>query len=151
MEKESFFIEVKTYDELSKQELYELLTLRSEIFVVEQQCAYQDLDFKDQKAVHILGKKGNHLVAYSRVFNANDYFNQASIGRVLVSKLERKHSYGHKIIEASIATIYKRFQPQKILLSAQQHLKKFYNAHGFIEFGEGYLEDGIPHIKMLKD
>lgn len=151
MEKDLFYIETKTFDELSKQELYELLALRSEVFVVEQQCVYQDLDYKDQRAVHILGKKGNHLVAYTRVFNANDYFKQASIGRVLVSRLERKHGYAHRIMDASIAAIYKYFDRQKILLSAQQYLKDFYNAHGFIEFGEGYLEDGIPHIKMLRD
>src|SRR5690606_5554854 len=151
MEKENFYIQVKNFDELSKEELYEILALRSEIFVLEQDCVYQDIDYKDQKALHILGKKGNRLVAYSRVINANDYFKEASIGRVLVDKSHRKYSYGHKILEMSITTIYNSFQRQPILLSAQQYLKKFYNAHGFIECGEGYMEDGIPHIKMLKD
>ncbi|WP_417363215.1 GNAT family N-acetyltransferase [Galbibacter sp.] len=151
MDTKNFTIKVKTFEQLSKQELYELLALRTEIFVVEQQCVYQDLDFKDQKALHILGKKGNSLVAYTRVFNANDYFKQASIGRVLVRDQHRKQAYGHKIIEASIETIYNHFKPQQILLSAQQHLKQFYKAHGFTQVGQGYLEDGIPHIKMIKD
>ncbi|HET8828759.1 MAG TPA: GNAT family N-acetyltransferase [Pelobium sp.] len=151
MDTANFTIQVKTFEQLSKQELYEILALRSEIFVVEQQCVYQDLDFKDQKALHILGKKGNILAAYTRVFNANEYFKQASIGRVLVKDSYRHMALGHKIIEASIASIYSYFKPQQILLSAQQHLKQFYNKHGFKQIGEGYLEDGIPHIKMLKD
>jgi len=151
MDTENFYTEVKTFEQLSKHELYELLALRMEIFVVEQECVYQDMDFKDQKALHILGKKGNKLVAYSRVFNAGDYFKKASIGRVLVRSSFREHSYGHTILEASVTAIYSHFKAQQIVLSAQQHLKKFYNAHGFKEFGEGYLEDGIPHIKMLKD
>lgn len=151
MEKENFYIEVKNFDELSKEELYQILAVRSEVFVLEQDCVYQDIDYKDQKALHILGRKGNRLVAYSRVFNANDYFKYASIGRVLVDKSHRKYRYGHKMLEMSITAIYTNFQRQPILLSAQQYLIKFYNAHGFIEFGEGYMEDGIPHIKMLKD
>src|SRR5690606_4017273 len=144
MIKDDLNIEVKTFDELSKNELYELLWLRSEIFVVEQNCVYQDLDYKDQKALHLLGKKENRLVAYTRVFDAMDYFENASIGRVLVSKPYRKFGYGHHILEASIATIHNRFKAHEILLSAQEHLLQFYNDHGFKEFGEVYLEDGIP-------
>lgn len=151
MAEHTLHIVVKTFDELSKDELYELLWLRSEIFVIEQHCVYQDLDYKDQKALHILGKRGTKLVAYTRIFDANDYFEHASIGRVLVQKAYRKYGYGHAILSASIATVYSRFKTQQIVLSAQEHLLRFYNAHGFTEFGEVYLEDGIPHMKMIKD
>lgn len=144
-------IQVKTFDQLTKVEMYDMLALRSEVFVVEQHCAYQDIDFKDQKALHLLGKKDGRLVAYTRVFNANDYFDKASIGRVLVRDLYRELGYGHKILKASIEAIYSYFKEQPIILSAQQHLEKFYNLHGFIAMGQGYLEDGIPHIKMIKD
>ncbi|HLV63007.1 GNAT family N-acetyltransferase [Galbibacter sp.] len=144
-------IQIKTFEQLTKEELYELLALRSEVFVVEQECVYQDIDFKDQKALHVLGKKNGQLMAYTRVFNAYDYFEKASIGRVLVSGRHREHGYGHMILKASIEAIYSYFKKQPILISAQQHLEQFYNLHGFFTIGDGYLEDGIPHIKMLKD
>src|SRR5690606_27622786 len=144
-------IQIKTFEQLTKEELYELLALRSEVFVVEQECVYQDIDFKDQKALHILGKIKGRLVAYTRVFNAHDYFEKASIGRVLVNDPYREHGYGHMILKASIEAICSYFKEQPIIISAQQYLEKFYNLHGFFTIGEGYLEDEIPHIKMLKD
>ena len=139
----------KTFKELTTKELYDLLQLRSEVFVVEQDCVYQDLDGKDEKALHVIGKKDNKIVAYTRVFKPGDYFENASIGRVVVSKNERQHKYGYDIMKASINTIKEHFNETTIKLSAQTYLKKFYNNLGFKEIGEEYLEDGIPHIAML--
>ncbi len=144
-------ISIKLFSDLSTNELYDLLQLRSEIFVVEQDCVYQDLDGKDQKAIHILGLKNNRVVAYTRIFKAGDYLAQASIGRVLVKDRERKHGYGIDIMKASIKAIEERFGETSIALSAQTYLKRFYNSLGFIEKGGEYLEDGIPHVMMLKN
>ncbi len=144
-------IKVKTFQELSLDELYEVLALRSEVFVVEQDCVYQDIDGKDQKALHILGFKDDQLVAYTRCFNKGMYFKEASIGRVLVKEDKRKYGYGHVILEASIKEIQSRFNTETIKLSAQKYLTKFYESHDFNQIGEGYLEDGIPHIAMMKN
>lgn len=144
-------IEAKYFSELTTDELYSLLQLRSEVFVVEQDCVYQDVDSKDQKALHILGYKGEKLIAYTRLFKGGDYFENASIGRVVVIENERKAGYGHEIIKASIAAISEEFNETKIKISAQTYLKKFYELHGFKQTGEGYLEDGIPHIAMIKE
>lgn len=144
-------IKIKDFKELTTQELYRILQLRSEVFVVEQDCVYQDVDNKDQKALHILGFKEDKIVAYTRVFKPGDYFKQASIGRVVVSKTERHNKYGNVIMEATIEAIKEHFKETTIVLSAQTYLKTFYNNFNFIETGEEYLEDGIPHIKMIKE
>ena len=143
-------IQVKKFDELSINQLYDLLQLRSQVFVVEQDCVYQDIDSKDQKALHVLGFKNNKIVAYTRIFKPEDYFNEASIGRVVVAENERKFKYGYKIMETSINAISAHFNTTTIIISAQTYLKKFYNNLGFIKTGDEYLEDGIPHIKMIK-
>ncbi len=143
-------IKIKTFQELSAQELYELLQLRSEVFVVEQDCVYQDIDGKDDKALHILGFKAKKIVAYTRVFKPGDYFKHASIGRVVVAKPERAFKYGYTIMNASIQAIKEHYNETIIHLSAQCYLKRFYNNLGFYEVGEEYLEDGIPHVGMLK-
>lgn len=143
-------IVVKTFEELTKQELYDLLQLRSAVFVVEQDCVYQDLDGKDTKALHVLGFKNDKLVAYTRIFGPGVYFEQASIGRVIVAKNERRHDYGNQIMRASINAIKERFNETTIKISAQCYLDKFYTNLGFIAIGDTYLEDGIPHISMIK-
>jgi len=144
-------ITTKTFKELTTDELYALLQLRSEVFVVEQDCVYQDIDYKDQKALHVLGFKNDKLVAYTRLFKPGDYFNYASIGRVIVAQNEREHKYGYDIMNASISAIKEYYNETTIKISAQKYLKKFYNNLGFEEVGEGYLEDGIPHIGMIKN
>lgn len=144
-------IEVKTFKELTKQNLYDLLQLRSEVFVVEQDCVYQDIDGKDDKALHVLGFKNTNLVAYTRLFKPGDYFNEASIGRVVVAKKERQYKYGYDIMQASVKAISEYYSTSVIKVSAQCYLKKFYNNIGFKEVGEEYLEDNIPHIAMIKE
>lgn len=140
----------KTFQQLTKEELYRILRLRAEVFVVEQDCVYQDIDNKDQKALHILGYKKNELIAYARIFKPNDYFEFASIGRVVVTQKERKHKYGYQLMEAAIMAITIHFKIHTIAISAQEYLKKFYTNLGFIQEGKGYLEDGIPHIYMVR-
>ena len=143
-------IEIKTFEELTKQELYNLLQLRSEVFVVEQDCVYQDLDGKDEKALHVLGIKENRIVAYTRIFKPGYYFKEASIGRVVVAKNERAYKYGYDIMEASIQAIKNYFKTSDIKISAQVYLKKFYTKLGFEALGAEYLEDDIPHIAMIR-
>ena len=141
---------IKSFKELTAKELYNLLQLRSEVFVVEQDCVYQDLDGKDEKALHILGYSDNRLVAYTRIFKPSDYFKEASIGRVVVKESDRKFKYGYKIMQASIEAIKSHYNVTEIRISAQTYLKRFYNNLDFKEVGEEYLEDGIPHINMIK-
>ncbi|NRB83558.1 MAG: GNAT family N-acetyltransferase [Winogradskyella sp.] len=143
-------IKEKSFKALNTKELYDLLQLRSEVFVVEQDCVYQDIDGKDQKALHILGYKHNNLVAYTRLFKPGDYFEEASIGRVIVKANQRQHKYGYDIMKASIKTIKDSYNQTVIRISAQTYLKRFYNNLEFKEVGEEYLEDGIPHINMIR-
>lgn len=143
-------ISVKTFNQLTLDELYYVLQLRSEVFVVEQDCVYQDVDGKDQNALHIIGKNNNIIIAYTRIFKPGDYFKEASIGRVVVSENMRYLKYGNQIMVASINTIETSFKTSKIKLSAQKYLEKFYTSLGFKTIGESYLEDGIPHIAMIK-
>lgn len=144
-------IQTKTFEQLTTQELYDILQLRSEVFVVEQDCVYQDIDGKDQKALHIIGFKNKKVVAYTRAFKPGDYFEFSSIGRVVVASNERQHKYGVAIMKASIEAIVAYYNETKIKISAQCYLKRFYNSLEFFEIGEEYLEDGIPHVAMIKD
>ena len=144
-------VSVKKFNELNIDELYQILRLRSEVFVVEQDCVYQDLDNKDQKALHLFISSNNEITGYTRLFEAGDYFNNVSIGRVVVSGNHRDKKLGHILMKESIEAALKHYKTSKITLSAQTHLKRFYESHGFQQVGEGYLEDGIPHIRMDKD
>ncbi|MGC1514285.1 MAG: GNAT family N-acetyltransferase [Maribacter sp.] len=144
-------IKVKEFGALSVQELYALLQLRSAIFVVEQNCVYQDVDGKDSKALHVIGTFGDKIIAYTRIFKPGDYFSKASIGRVAVHEDFRTFGYGKDIMNASINAIIDVFGQQAIKISAQTYLIKFYTELGFTVFGEGYLEDGIPHVEMIRN
>ena len=143
-------ITIKKYNDLSLNELYRLLQLRVEVFCVEQECVYQDIDGKDPKALHVIGTKEGNIVAYARLLKSGDYFNIASISRVVVAKNERQHKYGYDIMNASIKAVQEQFNETAIKVSAQSYLRKFYNNLGFKEVGEEYLEDGIPHIAMIR-
>jgi ElaA protein len=139
--------ENKTFDELSKAELYELLSMRNDVFIVEQECPYQDIDFKDQKAIHVLGKINNDIVAYARLFMPGDYLEEASIGRVMVKKKFRQFKYGQVLMRNAIETL-KNLGVKIIDISAQVYLLKFYQDLGFESISEHYLEDDIPHVLM---
>ncbi len=140
---------VKSFNQLSTIELYSILQLRSEVFVVEQDCVYQDIDDKDQKALHLFFIDKNAVIAYTRLFKRGDYFKEASIGRVVIQENYRKQGLGHQLMKASIKTIEEKFNTSAITISAQTYLQQFYESHGFNQVGEEYLEDGIPHIKMV--
>ncbi|MDB9712122.1 GNAT family N-acetyltransferase [Flavobacteriaceae bacterium] len=142
-------ISIYKYEELGVDKLYEILKLRSEVFVVEQNCPYQDLDNKDKKAIHVIGEENNKIIAYTRIFKKGDFFKNSSIGRVLVKKKYRKKEYGKKIMVKSIEKIKQNPKEEKIELSAQKYLTKFYKDLGFEKKGKEYLEDNIPHIKMI--
>ena len=136
--------EIKEWSELSIKEVENIFSLRSEVFVVEQDCVYQDIDGNDQKAKHVLGKKNNEIIAYARIFKPGDYFKEASFGRAVVKKSERGRGIGDDLVKSSI----KNIKDEVIKISAQSYLKEFYEKHGFVAKGEEYLEDGIPHTAM---
>jgi ElaA protein len=141
---------IKTFNELSITELYQILQLRSEVFVVEQNCVYQDIDGKDEKALHLIGTFNDKVVAYARLFAPGYYFTNASIGRVVISPDYRDRKWGHDLLIAAIQGISMYFNTAAIAISAQLYLKKFYESHGFVQSGGEYLEDNIPHIKMYR-
>lgn len=141
----------KSFGELETYELYEILKLRTEVFIVEQNCPYQDEDDKDQLAVHIMGWDGKILVAYARIFPAGVYFRNASISRVIIRPGYRGTGSGHELMDASIFALNDRFSEYEIEISAQAHLQRFYEHHLFSQVSEPYLEDGIPHIRMIRN
>ncbi|WP_445710487.1 GNAT family N-acetyltransferase [Flavobacterium sp.] len=139
---------IKRFNEFSLSELYSVLKLRAEVFVVEQNCVYQDIDGKDEKAIHVIGYFNDVVVAYTRIFNKKDYFEEASIGRVVVAEKYRDQKWGYDLMKASIQAVEDIFGEKEITISAQQYLTKFYNSLGFVQTSEMYLEDDIPHIQM---
>ena len=140
-------LKVKPWNELSRKEINDIFSLRSEVFIVEQDCAYQDVDGKDEKADHILLSIDEELVGYARVFNENIYFKEASFGRAVVKKKDRGEGYGHLIVDKALEHL-KESKQSPIKISAQSYLKDFYSSHGFVAKGEEYMEDGIPHTAM---
>lgn len=144
-------VTIKKFNDLSPLELYEILQLRSEVFVVEQNCVYQDIDGNDQKALHIIGTIENKIIAYTRCFRPGDYFKEASIGRVVVKESQRKFKRGNQIMNKSIKAINDHYKTKIIKISAQCYLNKFYTNLQFKSIGEKYLEDGIPHVAMLRE
>ena len=142
--------ELKTFAELNKKELYEILKLRVDVFVVEQECPYPELDDKDDIAYHLIGRDNREIIAYSRLFLPGDYFEEAAIGRVIVKEEYREQNIGTEMLEVSVRFLIDDKNARDIKLSAQNHLRKFYGKHGFEPVSEVYLEDGIPHIDMLR-
>lgn len=138
------------FEELTTEELYGILHLRCKVFIIEQDAPYLDMDYKDQKALHLHGYLNNKLIAYCRLFKSGDYFEQASIGRVIVAQEFRKFGYGHDLMKYAIELEKSIFGETQITISAQQYLKRFYESHGFRQTSEMYLEDGLPHIEMKK-
>jgi len=141
-----------SFSQLSNIELYELMALRQEVFVVEQDCPYLDADGKDQEAWHLLGyDEQGKLIAYTRLLDkGTTYLNYISIGRVVTSPAARGKGYGGQIMNESIRQIQHLYGAQDIKISAQVYLEQFYRSMGFESIGEGYLEDDIPHIAMIR-
>ena len=145
--------QTKRFDELSNDELYDLLKLRIDVFVVEQTCYYPDLDDLDRAdgVLHLLGKINNEIVAYLRILPQGvHYEDYVAIGRVLTREDVRSKGYGHPLMAEAISQCKQRYPAIDIKISAQQHLEKFYEKHGFVTVSDMYLEDDIPHIAMLR-
>jgi len=138
------------FEELTVAELYAVLQLRSEVFVVEQACIFQDMDGADAQAMHLLGSLRGALVAYARCFDAGIKFAEASIGRIVISPGLRGSGAGHALVEKAIACLYVPSGAPAIRIGAQDRLSDFYRQHGFKASGPVYLEDGIVHIEMLR-
>ena len=137
------------FDELTLRELYELLQLRTEVFTVEQNCVFQDIDGADDQAMHLLGTQNNQLVAYARCFPAGVKFAEASIGRVVTRSLARGSGLGHLLIQQAVSSVCAFWGPQPIRIGAQARLKAYYSGHGFVDVGVPYVEDGIDHLEMV--
>ena len=134
---------------MGSNELYQILRLRSQVFVVEQDCVYLDIDNKDQKAIHVLGYNEGRVVAYARMFNAGDYFGNPSMGRIVVAEEKRSLGYGKLLMHFCLSYAKEKYKGETVEISAQLYLKRFYEELGFECSGTSYLEDGIPHIRML--
>lgn len=137
----------KFYPELNIHELYELLRVRSEVFVVEQNCVYQDLDGDDQASIHLWLTKDDKVLALCRVCPAGTHMREVSIGRVIST--ERGCGYGKQIMQAAIQAAIEHFQAELIVIEAQEYAKGFYENVGFKQTSEPFILDGIPHIAMV--
>ena len=140
---------LKKFDDLTAAELYAVMQLRNEVFVVEQNCAYQDADDKDLKSLHFMGWDGKTIVAYTRIIPQGVSYAEASIGRVVTSPKYRRTGAGRQLMQLSINNTFSQFNCSTIKIGAQLYLKSFYQSLGFIQCSQQYLEDNIPHIEML--
>ncbi|MGL5329009.1 MAG: GNAT family N-acetyltransferase [Peptostreptococcaceae bacterium] len=140
---------IKKFEELSTKELYEILKLRAEVFVVEQNCVYQDVDSKDEKSYHLFLEENNTLVAYSRIIPRKISYDEVSIGRVIIKKAHRGSGLAKEMMLNAIDFIKNSMNEESIRISAQAYLIDFYKSVGFKEVSEIYLEDDIEHIEML--
>ena len=141
----------KAFNELSPLEVYSILQLRNEVFVVEQNCVYQDCDNTDLQSHHFMGWQQNRLVAYTRLIPPGVVYEEISIGRVVTSPSIRGTKIGKELMIKSIDKIQELFGGSAIKIGAQLYLKNFYESLGFIQCSPTYLEDGIEHIKMIRN
>ncbi len=140
---------LKKFTELSPEELYAIIRLRNEVFVIEQNCIYQDADNKDQGSLHLCGWAGDELLAYTRLIPLGLSYEECSIGRVVTSPSHRNTGLGRELMQVSIEKTFAAFKTNTIKIGAQVYLKSFYESLGFRQSSDTYLEDGIPHILML--
>ena len=140
----------KAFKDLTVDELYAILRLRSEVFVVEQNCVYLDADGKDYSCHHLLGFEGDFLAVYARIVPANVSYEEVSIGRVISSLNYRRSGYGKLLMQKAIEETERLYGKVPIRIGAQAYLKKFYESFGFVDMNEPYMEDGIPHLIMLR-
>ena len=139
----------KEFNDLSTEELYSILQLRTEIFVVEQNCVFQDMDGKDEDAYHLMCYEDDRLIAYTRLLPAGKSYKECSIGRVVTKKTNRGTGIGKELMAISIQYCYRLFGKSPIRIGAQLYLEKFYSSFGFKKESDIYIEDGIPHIEMV--
>jgi len=138
------------FSELSLNELYDILALRTAVFVVEQNCVYQELDGKDSDSMHLLGyDESGELGAYLRIVAAGISYDELSLGRIVIAKTHRGKGIGNELMQQAMEFIQKEYGKVPVRISAQAHLEKFYSGQGFEKASKPYMEDGIPHIEML--
>jgi ElaA protein len=135
---------------LSPQQLYAVLAARQAVFVVEQNCPYQDADGTDFKADHLIAWAGDEVAGYARIYGPEIKFPEPSIGRILTTQRFRGTGLGREVVARSIARIEQLYPRQNIRIGAQARLERFYNSFGFVTASTEYMEDGIPHIEMLR-
>ncbi|MGI9650551.1 GNAT family N-acetyltransferase [Chryseobacterium sp. RLHN22] len=141
---------IKSFDELTVPEFHEIIKARIDVFVVEQNCPYHDLDGYDEKAIHLWAEQDNMVLAYCRIFDKGIKYSETSIGRVLTSEKGRGKNLGKQLIQYAVETIENRFKTSEVRISAQDYLLKFYSYFGFEDTGKKYLEDNIPHTEMFR-
>jgi ElaA protein len=142
--------QLKEFDELTPSEVYGILQLRNEVFVVEQNCVFQDADNKDQLSHHLMGWSGERLIAYSRIIPAGIAYEFVSIGRVVTAPDKRRNGTGKMLMNEALKATMNLFGNVAIKLGAQLYLKNFYESFGFVQSSGIYIEDGIPHIEMIR-
>lgn len=140
---------IKTFNELTTTELYEILRIRAEVFVVEQTCVYQDLDLKDKRAYHLFTEENGEIIAYLRILEKGVSYPEISVGRVLVKEEYRGRGLARELMQRAISFVEEVLKEKEIRISAQKYLLKFYKSLGFTVVSEVYLEDGIEHVEML--
>ncbi|MGC4128648.1 MAG: GNAT family N-acetyltransferase [Bergeyella sp.] len=140
----------KSFDELNTSDLYKILQSRMEVFIIEQECHYLDLDDEDQKAIHFWAEENGEILAYCRIFDKGIKYPETSIGRVLTTEKGRGKGLGKKLVDYAVQIIENRFHTSEIRISAQDYLIQFYTDFGFQSTGKKYLEDDIPHTEMLR-
>ncbi len=141
---------IKTFSEITTNELYEIIKARINVFVVEQNCPYPDLDDNDQKAVHLWAEKKGEVLAYCRIFDKGIKYPETSIGRVVTTEKARGTGFGKQLIKYALEIIENRFETSEVRISAQDYLLKFYSGFEFQDTGKKYLEDNIPHTEMFR-
>lgn len=139
----------KTFSDLTRDELYEVIHLRQKVFIVEQNCPYVDADFSDQDAFHLLGYDEGSLISYLRAFPPGIKYQGASLGRIVVDASKRGEQLGQSLTKEGISYLSNHYPDAEIIISAQYRLESFYNELGFTSRGDVYLEDDIDHIQMF--
>lgn len=141
--------QIKYYSDLNLNEFHDIIALRIAVFVVEQNCPYQELDGKDKKSYHLIARNGKgDLIATARILPPGLAYDESAIGRVVVAEEYRGEGLGHQLMDECIKYALAEFGNSPIMISAQKHLEKYYGKHGFVSTGKEYLEDGIPHVQM---
>ncbi|KKB74672.1 MULTISPECIES: GNAT family N-acetyltransferase [Bacillus] len=141
---------LKSFEELSKEELYQIVKLRIDVFIVEQDCPYHELDDMDQKAHHLYLAEGSAILAYCRLFRSGEVYDEASIGRVIVRSRDRGKGHAKALLDKALSFLENEWKEKAVKIKGQDYLRSFYGSFGFKEVSEVYLEDGIPHVDMVK-
>lgn len=141
---------IKNFNDLSPEELYAIAKLRQDVFIIEQECLYDDLDGLDKQAYHVWAMLEKELAAYARIFPPEIKYKEASVGRIVTSPSYRKQGLGKRLVKKCIQFCESKFPGKPIKIEAQSHLQKFYKALGFIPEGDTYIVDGISHIQMIR-